>query len=154
MRRSTTSRRRCRGVVPSRSAASSNVISLSILAILLLLCGGHGGQLLAGHRSLFAGTSRGRQGQPALPLGLIARAHVHPGRNDDYGLVVLGSTPRIQGHVVASPPSLGEGDPGPAQDTEGGRVAAALGRPVPTEPQHVRPSPQPQPLQLGTATQL
>jgi hypothetical protein len=45
--------------VPSRSAASSNVISLSILTILLLLCGGHGAKFLAGHRSLFAGAGGG-----------------------------------------------------------------------------------------------
>jgi hypothetical protein len=35
---------------------------------------------------------------------------------------------------VAGPAALGEGDPGPAQDGEGGGVAAALGRPVTTEP--------------------
>src|SRR5512132_4019361 len=56
MRRAMTSRRMCRGVVFSRSAASSNVISLSILAILLLLCGGgYGAKFLAGNLSLFAG---------------------------------------------------------------------------------------------------
>src|ERR671910_1488658 len=108
MRRSMTSRRICRGVVPSRSAASSNVISLSILAILLLLCGGHGAKLLAGHLSLFAGTGGGRQGQPALPLGRIARPDVHPGGDYDHGLVILGPLPGIQGHTVAGPPPLGE----------------------------------------------
>jgi hypothetical protein len=46
-------------VVPSRSAASSNVSSLSILAILLLLCGGHGAKFLAGNLSLFAGAGSG-----------------------------------------------------------------------------------------------
>src|SRR5215216_3217979 len=52
MRRSRTSRRMCRGVVPSRSAASSKVISLSILAILPLLGGGHGAKFLTGNPSL------------------------------------------------------------------------------------------------------
>src|SRR5512132_4636284 len=134
MRRSMTSRRMCRGVVPSRSAASSNVNSLSILAILPLLGGGHGAKFLAGNSSLFTGTRGGRQGQPALPLGRIARAHVDPGGDDDHGLIVLGLVPGIQRDTVASPAPLGEGDPGPAQDGEGGRVAAALGRPMPAEP--------------------
>src|SRR5215218_8323028 len=128
MRRSMTSRRMCRGVVPSRSAASSKVISLSILAILLLLCGGHGAKFLAGHRSLFASAGSGRQRQPPLALGRIARAHVHPGGDHDGGLVVLGPTPGIQSNAVAGPAALGEGDPSPAQDTEGGRIPAALGR--------------------------
>ena len=42
----------------------------------------------------------------------------------------------------------------PAQDGEGGGVAAALGRPVTTEAQHVRPGPQPERIQRGAATQL
>ena len=50
--------------------------------------------------------------------------------------------------------ALGEGDPGPAQGAHGGGVAAALGRPVAAEPEHVRPGPQPQPVQLGAAAQL
>src|SRR5215216_439259 len=108
MRRSRTSRRMCRGVVPSHSAASSNVISLSILAILLLLCGGHGAKFLMGNSSLFAGTSRSRQGQPALPLGRIARADIYPGGDHDRGLVVLGPLPGIQRNAVAGPPPLGE----------------------------------------------
>jgi hypothetical protein len=51
------------------------------------------------------------------------------------------------------PAALGEGDPGPTQGAHGGGVAAALGRPVTTEPEHVRPRPQPEPLDLGAATQ-
>src|SRR5215212_6490178 len=100
MRRSRTSRRMCRGVVPSRSAASSNVSSLSILAILLLLGGGHGAKFLAGHLPLFASAGGGRQGQPALALGLIARPHVDPGGDDLHGLVVLGPIPGVQGDAV------------------------------------------------------
>src|SRR5215211_6715168 len=101
MRRSMTSRRMCRGVVPNRSAASSNVISLSILTILLLLCGGHSAKLLTGNSSLFASPSRSRQGQPALPLGRIARGDVGPGGDDGHGLVVLGPSPGVQGDTVA-----------------------------------------------------
>jgi hypothetical protein len=41
---------------------------LSILAILLLLCGGHGAKFLAGHLPLFASPGGGRQRQPALAL--------------------------------------------------------------------------------------
>src|SRR4029450_416566 len=115
MRRSRTSRRMCRGVVPSRSAASSNVNSLSILAILLLLCGGHGAKFLARPPPLSAGAGGGRQRQPPLPLGLIARAHVHPGSDHDGGLVVLGPTPGIQGNAVAGSAALGEGGPGAAR---------------------------------------
>src|SRR5512132_4202899 len=133
MRRSMTSRRMCRGVVPSRSAASSNVSSLSILAVLLLLGGSHSPKFLAGHLPLFASPGGGRQRQPPLALGLIARAHVHPGGDHDGGLVVLGPPPGIQGNAVAGPAALGEGDPGPTQDTEGGRIPAALGRPMATE---------------------
>src|SRR4029453_1608060 len=122
MRRSMTSRRMCRGVVPNRSAASSNVISLSILAILLLLCGGHSAKFLAGHLSLFASASGGRQGQPPFPLGRIARPHVDPGGDHDHGLVVLGPLPGIQGHTVAGPAALGELHPSAPEDSEGGGV--------------------------------
>src|SRR5215218_1209222 len=136
MRRSRTSRRMCRGVVPSRSAASSNVSSLSILAVLLLLGGGHGAKFLAGHLPLFASAGGGRQREPPLALGRIARAHVHPGGDDDGGLVVLGPAPGIQGNAVAGPAALGEGDPSSPQETEGGRIAAALGRPMAPEAEH------------------
>src|SRR4029450_10478758 len=114
MRRSLPSRRLCRGVVPSHSAASSKVISLSILAILLLLGGGHGAKFLAGHRSLFARPGGGRQRQPALALGLVASPDKGPGGDHDGGLVVLGPIPGIQGDAGASPATLGEGDSGSA----------------------------------------
>jgi hypothetical protein len=52
------------------------------------------------------------------------------------------------------PATLGEGHPSPAQDRERRRVAAALGRPVAAEPEHVRPRSQPQPVQLRAAAQL
>src|SRR5215211_7643610 len=103
MRRSRTSRRMCRGVVPSRSAASSKVSSLSILAILLLLCGGHGAKFLAGHLPLFASPGGGRQRQPALALALISSTRVGPSCDDDGGLVVLGPIPGVQGNAVAGP---------------------------------------------------
>src|SRR5918995_6362009 len=106
MRRSRTSRRMCRGVVPSRSAASSKVISLSILAILLLLGGGHGAKFLAGHCSLFACPGGGRKRQPPLPLGLIAGPDKGPGGDHDGGLVVLGPIPGVQGNTVAGPAAL------------------------------------------------
>jgi hypothetical protein len=54
---------------PQLLGGLSNVMGLSILAILLLLRGGRGANFLAGNLSLFAGTDGGRQGQPALPLG-------------------------------------------------------------------------------------
>src|SRR5262245_27460900 len=81
-------------------------------------------------------------------VGRIARADIDPGRDDDHGLVVLRSAPGIQRYAVLGAAALGEGDPGPPQYSEGGGVAAALGRPVTAEPEHVRPGPQPQPLQL------
>src|SRR4029453_17019029 len=154
MRRSRTSRRMCRGVVPSRSAASSNVISLSILAVLPLLCGGHCAKFLTGNSSLLTSPSRSRQGQPAFPLRLKTPAHVHPGGDHDHGLVVLGPPPGIQWHAVAGPPPLGERHPSAPQDSEGGGEAATLGRPMPAKPQHVRPCSQPQALQLRLTPQL
>jgi hypothetical protein len=59
-----------------------------------------------------------------------------------------------QGHAVLSAAALGEGDSGPPQDGHGGRIAAALGRPMAPEPEHVRPRPSPEALQLGSAAQL
>src|SRR5215204_1049975 len=140
--------------VPSRSAASSTVNSLSILLALLLLCGGHGAKFLTSDAPHFAGTGSSRQSQPALALARIARADVYPGGDDDHGLVVLGAVPGIQGDTVAGPTPLGELHTHATQDGEGGRVAAALGRPVTAEPEHVRPRPQPEPFQLSPTAQL
>src|SRR5512132_853818 len=151
MRRSNTSRRTNRSVVPSRSAACSTVNSVSNSGLLVLRrsCSSRcsrGGQLLPGNPSPFTGTGSGRQGQPALALGLVTLAGIGPGGDDDHGLVVLGPAPGIQGNAVAGSAALGEGDPGAAQDREGGRVAPALGRPMAAESEHVRPDPQPQTL--------
>src|SRR4030095_2327811 len=133
MRRSNTSRRTNRTLVPRCSAACSTDSSVSNSGGLPLACGGScsgsgcGGQLLPGDATVFAGTSGCREGQPPLPLGRIARAHVDPGGNDDDGLVVaLGSAPSVQGHAVLGAAALGEGDPGPPQHGHGGGVAAAL----------------------------
>src|SRR5215216_877760 len=117
MRRSKTSRRTNRTLVPSRSAACSTDSSVSNSGLLVLRrsCGGsgRGGQLLPGDATVFAGTSGGRQGQPALPLGRIAGAHVGPGGDHDHGLVVLGLAEGVQGDAVAGSTALGKGDPSP-----------------------------------------
>src|SRR5437773_11549829 len=154
MRRSAISRRTKRSEVPRRSAACSTVNIVSNSDGLPACEGscssgglGRGGQFLPGDPSLFASAGGGRQGKPPLALGLVASANEHPGGNEDHGLVLLGPAPGIQRYAVTGPAALGEGDPGPPQGGEGGRVAAALGRPVPTEAQHVRPGPQPQPVQ-------
>src|SRR4029453_18217261 len=120
MRPSNPSRRTNRTLVPSRSAACSTDSSVSNSGGLPLACGGAcsgsgcGGQLLPGDATVFAGTSGCREGQPPLPLGRIARAHVGPGGNDDDGLVVvLGAAPGVQGHAVLGGAAPGAGDAAP-----------------------------------------
>jgi Glyoxalase-like domain len=66
--------------------------------------------------------------------GLVATADMDPGGDDHHLVVVLGPAQGVQGHAVSGPAALGEGNPGPTQQGEGGRVAAALGRPVAPEP--------------------
>jgi len=116
MRRSNTSRRTNRTLVPSRSAACSTVNSLSNSGG-LPACGGscsgsgRSGQLLPGDPAPFPCTGGGRQGQPPLPLGGVAGPDEHPGGDHDDGLVVLGPAPGVQGYAVAGPAVLGEGDP-------------------------------------------
>src|SRR5215213_3169595 len=133
MRRSNTSRRTNRALVPSRSAACSTDSSVSNSGVLpsptrssSSRCG-RGGQLLPGHPSLFASAGGGRQRQPALTFGLIARADIDPRGDNDHGLVVLGPCPGIKRHAVAGPATLSELHAGLAQHGEGGGVAAALG---------------------------
>src|SRR5215211_4062318 len=118
MRRSNTSRRTNRAEVPRRSAAWSTDSSVSNSGWPPSACGGScsngsgcGGQLLPGNPSLFAGTSRCRQGQPALPLGRVPDPDPDPGGDDNHGLVVLGSPPSIEGDAIAGPSPLGKRDP-------------------------------------------
>src|SRR5215213_5779365 len=150
------SRRTNRTDVPSRSAASSTVNSLSNNSVLLLLCSahGHGAKFLFGDPSLFPRSSGCRGGQPRLPGALVAPPEVGPGGNNDHGLVVLGPSPGVQWKGVAAAPAHGIGDPGPPQRPQGGGVAAALGREVAAEAQHVCPPPQPQPGQAWAGGQL
>src|SRR5215217_2463697 len=98
--------------VPSRSAASSTVNSLSILLALLLLCGGHGAKFLTSDAPHFAGAGSCRGGQPRLPGRLIARPEIGPGSDHDHARVLLGPPPGIQCQGVTATPADGVGDPG------------------------------------------
>src|SRR6266540_983437 len=157
MRRSAISRRTNRVEVPSRSAACSTVNSESNLGSSQpadpASCSGRGGQLLPGDAAALPGPGGSCQGQPRLALGLIAAATNAQLATVSMSSSSSGPVPGVQRHAIAVP-AAGVLHTGAAQDGEGGGVAAALGLPVAPEAEHVRPPPQPQPVEPWPAAQL
>src|SRR5215218_434134 len=139
MRRSAIRRRMNRADVPIASAASSTVNSESTEQLLGRESRSGDSAGSPGDAALLAGVASDGGGQSGLARGLVAGPPVGPLPQHHHGLDVVLVLVDAEGVVAVL--AGGPGGAGAAQRAHGGGVAAALGRPVAAEAEHVCPRP-------------